>query len=91
MSSEPISLPLGVAVPTARGEADAHLITAVEQVTGGDTLITFANATIFRSGEMGRYSSSRAVRLTAEEREYLIRLLSDHRFAEMTAEFGTEH
>lgn len=76
---------LGGVVPAERGEDHAYVISAVEQVTGGDTLLSYSSASINRSGVVGRLSLTKTVRLTPDEREHLIRQLLDHRFADLAA------
>lgn len=85
-----MSLPIGGTVPGQRGESNAWVIQAVEQVIGGDTLIAFSNAAVNRFGEARHFQLTKTVRLTAAEREHLIRLLSDHRFADLAASLRTE-
>jgi hypothetical protein len=90
MTDQLTSVPIGGTVPAARGEQNANLITAVEQVVGGDTLIAIARAGISRDGEIGRFYNTETIRLNPAERELLIRLLADHRFADLTATIGEE-
>lgn len=79
---------LGLPSAMARGRGDADVIAAVEQVTGGDTLIGVGNVTIMRSGDFGRICERATVRLTADEREELIQRLMEHRFADLTTGLG---
>lgn len=67
------------------GHESSPVITGIEQVTSGDTLVTFGVVTRFDSGRIGSVSSPRTVRLTPAEREDLIQRLTDHRFADIAA------
>lgn len=80
---------LGLAVPQARGSQSADVVCAVEQVTGGDTLVSVGTVWI-RSGGVGRVNEKATLRLSPAEREELIRLLSDHRFADLAATLGSD-
>lgn len=77
--------PLGIASPADRNASSADVITAVEQVNGGDSLITVSTVTIHDSGRLGRFMEKAVLRLTPREREELIKHLMAHRLDDITA------
>lgn len=77
--------PLGLPSAQARGVDHADIISAVEQTSNGDSLITLGHLPIMFSGRLGQVREQGTVRLTPTEREELIARLMEHRFTDLTA------
>lgn len=78
-------VPLGLPCALARRTSEATIISSVEQINDGSTLLTFADAAVMPNERLGRIRERGAVRLTPDEREELIARLMDHRFAALVA------
>jgi hypothetical protein len=80
--------PLGLPSAFDRNLDSATIVSAVEQLTGGETVLTFATITLLSSGRLGPVREQGSVRLTPQEREDLIAKLMDHRFVGIAADLG---
>ncbi len=68
--------PIGLASAMSRGTSEADVISSVEQVAGGDLLVSVGSVFIGRSGDLGRLHEQAVIRLTAADRDRLIEALT---------------